>query len=204
MNFKKYKYIENAFPKEISLFLYNYLIIKKLGFETMTSSGYVNKDHVSLLGVENDEQCPNAYSIYGDTAMETLLIMVQQKIEEHTGLRLVPNYSYARLYRKGSYLKKHKDRNACQISATINLGGDEWPIYLKDKKKIKIITKPGDILVYEGEKIEHWRDTFKGETCGQVFLHYKDVNKKDAIETIYDSRPHIGLPSEFKKRKNEN
>jgi len=183
MNFKKYKYIENAFPKEISLFLYNYLIIKKLGFETMTSSGYINKES-NLLGVAGDYQCPDTYSIYGDTAMETLLIMVQQKIEEHTGLRLVPNYSYARLYRKGSYLKKHKDRNACQISATINLGGDEWPIYLKEKKKIKIITKPGDILVYEGEKIEHWRDEFKGERCGQVFLLYKDVNTKDAIDTI--------------------
>jgi hypothetical protein len=194
----KYVYIEDAFPKEVSLFLYNYLVIKKLSFETLLATGYFNKNQ-KICGVMGDPMCPNTYSIYGDVAFDTLLMMVQQKLEEHTGLRLVPNYSYARLYEKGADLYKHKDRENCEISTTINLGGDEWPIYLKGKKKVKITPKPGGMLIYKGIELEHWREPFTGEKCGQVFLHYKDVNTKDAIDTIYDTRRHIGLPTEFKK-----
>jgi hypothetical protein len=42
--------------------------------------------------------------------------------EKACGKRLYPTYSYARLYKPGEELKKHKDRPACEISATITLG----------------------------------------------------------------------------------
>ena len=58
--------------------------------------------------------------------------------------------------------------------------------------------KPGDMLVYKGMILEHWRDTFLGDNCAQVFLHYNDVNSKDADKNIYDTRPHLGLPAYFK------
>ena len=34
----------------------------------------------------------------------------------------------------------------------------------------------GDMLIYEGCKLEHWREPFEGDNCGQVFLHYNNVN----------------------------
>ena len=46
-------------------------------------------------------------------------------MQKETGLDLCPTYSYARLYKKdGDELKRHKDRPSCEISTTINLGGD--------------------------------------------------------------------------------
>ena len=52
-------------------------------------------------------------------------------MEEVTGLKLYPAYTYARIYKKGDELKRHKDRFSCEISTTMNLGGDDWPIYLR-------------------------------------------------------------------------
>ena len=64
---------------------------------------------------------------------------------------------------------------------------------------IKVNLKPGDMLMYRGCELEHWREPFKGKDCGQVFLHYNDSSGKDAKTNKFDGRPMIGLPSYFKK-----
>jgi hypothetical protein len=143
-------------------------------------------------------------------------------MEKQTGLKLIPTYAYARIYKKGDILERHKDRFSCEISTTLNLGGDEWPIFIeKDPKKggvkegkyvsdytkgSKVILKPGDMLVYKGNLLEHWRDPFVGDDCAQVFLHYNDTNSTigNAKENIFDGRPHLGLPSYFKGMKLNN
>ena len=113
-------------------------------------------------------------------------------------------------------MARHKDRYSCEFSTTMNLGGDEWPIYLEEdpkhgfkKKKEpyvhgntsgkKIILKPGDMLIYSGCEMEHWREPFKGEYHTQVFLHYNDVKKDTALANKYDKRPHLGLPFYFRQ-----
>ena len=136
--------------------------------------------------------------------METLLASLLFKIQKITGLNLTPNYSYARIYKKGDELKRHKDRPSCEISSTINLGGDDWAIYLEPSGKenmngTKINLKPGDMLIYLGCELEHWRKPFKGENCSQVFLHYNNKKSINANENLFDTRPHLGLPSDFKK-----
>jgi hypothetical protein len=85
----------------------------------------------------------------------------------------------------------------------MNLGGDDWPIYLepsgkKGMKGIKVNLQPGDMLVYRGCDLEHWRKKFKGDECVQVFLHYNNIATKGSKENIFDKRPHIGLPAWFK------
>ena len=127
------------------------------------------------------------------------------------------SYAYARIYKKGDILHRHKDRFSCEISTTMNLGGDEWPIYLEAKKNVgtpddgfpaqsnnkgtKVILKPGDMLVYKGMILEHWREPFNGEDCAQVFLHYNNVESPNAEENMFDGRPHLGLPPYFKGMK---
>jgi len=83
------------------------------------------------------------------------------------------------------------------------LGGDEWSIFLEPsgevgKKGLEINLKPGDMLMYRGCELEHWREAFEGTDCGQVFLHYNDASGKDAKTNKFDKRPIIGLPSYFK------
>ena len=50
------------------------------------------------------------------------------------------------------------------------------------------------MLVYRGMELEHWREEFIGENCAQVFLHYNDLSNKKAINNLFDSRIHLGLP----------
>jgi hypothetical protein len=59
--------------------------------------------------------------------------------------------------------------------------------------------KPGDMLIYRGCDIEHWREPFIGKNHAQVFLHYNEKN--DLNDNIYDGRPMLGLPSRFSKNK---
>jgi len=147
--------------------------------------------------------------------METLLLKVKPIMEKKTKLKLVPTYSYARIYKKGDILHKHKDRMSCEISTTLNLGGDKWPIYVNPKqneglitndgyiasksKGIKIQLNPGDMLVYRGCDLEHWRNSFKGNDCVQVFLHYNDLNSKFSDSNKFDGRKMLGVPSDLKK-----
>jgi hypothetical protein len=216
MEFKKNKYavLRKAIPEEIANFCYEYLMIKRKATEIMFKSNYLSP-YSEYFGTFNDKQVPNTYSHYADFGMETLLLYVLPKIEKITKLKLIPNYSYMRIYKKEDILHRHKDRFSCEISATLNLGGDLWPIYLepdsskgKDTKNgyepgntkgKKIILKKCDMLIYKGSELEHWRESFNGEDCVQVFFHYTDEKTKGAIENKFDRRPFLGLPAYFKK-----
>ena len=205
MSFKKDKYIvvKKAIDKDLAIFLYNYFLMKRQVFLTCTKEKYISPYEV-LLG-EYDEQIPNTYSNYSDIAMETLMLKCQPIMEKATGLKLYPAYTYARIYKKGDILKRHKDRFSCEISTTMNLGGDDWPVYLEPsgeigKKGIKVNLKPGDMLVYSGCDLEHWRNEFKGRDCAQVFLHYNNVETPGSKDNMFDGRTHLGLPNWFQKR----
>ena len=197
-----YKVIRQAITKELADFIYSYFLMKRKVARKMYDERYISQSNYDY-GVWNDEQIPETYSHYADIAMETLLQNLQPKMEEETGLKLTPTYSYARIYKKGDILKRHKDRYSCEVSTTLNLGGDDWPIYLEpsgetDKEGVKVDMQPGDMLVYKGCDVEHWREEFTGENCGQVFLHYNDASDPKAEENKYDTRPFLGLPDWFK------
>ena len=218
MSFDKNNFliIKKAVEPKVAEFVCNYFLMKRQVAKTMFDTRFISP-FTTEWGVWNDEQVPNTYSHYADIAMETLLLTVQPIMEKQTGLKLIPTYAYARIYKKGDVLHRHKDRFSCEISTTLNLGGDEWPIFIeKDSKKgeikngnyitentkgTKVILNPGDMLVYKGNICEHWRETFEGENCAQVFLHYNNEATKGSIDNIYDGRPHLGLPSWFKKTK---
>jgi predicted 2-oxoglutarate/Fe(II)-dependent dioxygenase YbiX len=100
----------------------------------------------------------------------------------------LPTYSYARVYKKGDVLAKHVDRDACEISLTIHLDGDEdWSIYIENPSgdKIPVTLKSGDALLYLGCTAPHWRESFTGNFYSQVFLHYVRSNDKKSY-TYFD------------------
>ena len=207
MSFKKNRYtvIRQAISKDLAIFVANYFSMKKQVYDTCIQARYISPYEVLLGYYEGqNEQIPNTYSCYSDIAMETLLLKCQPVMEKATGLKLYPAYTYARIYKKGDELKRHKDRFSCEISTTMNLSGDDWPIYLEPSGKegmkgIKVDLKPGDMLVYYGCELEHWREKFKGEECIQVFLHYNNRKTPGAKDNMFDKRIHLGLPSCFKR-----
>ena len=207
MSFKKNKYaiIKEAISKDLATFCMNYILMKKQVYDTCINARYISPFE-KILGFyeEEDDQIPNSYSFYSDIAMETLMLKCQSIMEKNTKLKLYPAYSYGRVYKKGDILERHKDRFSCEISTTMNLGGDPWPIYLEPSGKegvkgVKIDLKPGDMLIYRGCELEHWREKFKGEECVQVFLHYNNRKTLGAENNMFDKRPHLGLPQWFKK-----
>ena len=200
----KYIVIKKVIDKDLSDFCYNYLRVKKQVYDTCIKNRYISPFEEVLGKYETDkDQVANTYSTYGDIAMDTLMLKIQPIMEQKTKLKLTPAYTYARVYKKGDILKRHKDRFSCEISTTLNLGGDNWPIYVEpsgkeNKKGVKVNLKPGDMLIYLGCELEHWREPFEGDECVQVFLHYNNVKTKGAQENMFDGRLHIGLPGWFK------
>ena len=200
----KYIVIKKVIDKDLSDFCYNYLRVKKQVYDTCIKNRYISPFEEVLGKYETDEQqVANTYSTYGDIAMDTLMLKIQPIMEQKTKLKLTPAYTYARVYKKGDILKRHKDRFSCEISTTLNLGGDNWPIYVEpsgkeNKKGVKVNLKPGDMLIYLGCELEHWREPFEGDECVQVFLHYNNVKTKGAQKNIFDGRMHVGLPGWFK------
>jgi predicted 2-oxoglutarate/Fe(II)-dependent dioxygenase YbiX len=139
-----------------------------------------------------DPQCPISEAIHGTVTFDKLLEDLLPHFEKHCGKRLYPTYSYARLYKPGEELKKHTDRPACEISATITLGfeGDVWSIYMAGNK---IDMQVGDAVLYRGMDVEHWREKYtEGKWQAQVFLHYVDADGPHADQK-YDGRKCLGI-----------
>jgi len=191
MKNKFYKIIRNAISKDLASFCYDYLIMKSKVLRTFLNDKWITPAN-QIHGSYNDEQSLGAFSIYGDPGMETLLQKIKPLMEKTLKTKLIETYAYARVYYKGNDLKKHRDRESCELSTTLNLGGDPWPIYIEPNVEVNL--KPGDMLAYTGCTLTHWREPLKGNICGQVFLHYNPKTKKH-LKNIYDGRLHLGLPS---------
>ena len=215
---KKYQVIRGALSKGLANFIFNYIMLQRDAVNYMVKNNKVNP-YSPLVGQE-DEQVPGCYSKYADWVMETLLQYMRPIMKAKTGMELIPTYSFTRLYEKGNILHRHKDRPSCEISTTLHLGGDEWPIFIDgtgadnviqravpfgptgeevDIKPgaplgTKIILKVGDMLIYSGCDLEHWREPFEGKICSQVFLHYNHANGPYAKTNLLDKRPLLGVP----------
>ena len=207
----KYQVIKGAITYELANFIFNYFLLKRDAVKFMYDNNLTYD--TGLLGTWDDPQVPNTYSHYADPVMETLMVKMLPVMAKETGLNLVPTYSYSRLYKKGDILRRHKDRPSCEISTTLHLGGAPWPIFIDGTgannvidefkqihkpnapKGTKVLLDVGDMLVYSGCELEHWREPLEGDVCGQVFLHYNHVNGPFAEKNRCDKRPMLGLPA---------
>lgn len=151
-----------------------------------------NPDHVQSDGM---------HCKYADPLMESILLKIKPEIESIVNKKLGPTYSYYRVYRDGSILEKHIDRNECEISATLNFGQNlesNWPIWMGNEK---IEIEPGFFAIYDGCEIEHWRDRLSCQRGGylvQGFFHYIDLDGPNK-NLIFDGRRGIGYPPLGKK-----
>tara|TARA_Y100000114_G_scaffold67137_1_gene61586 strand:+ start:2190 stop:2756 length:567 start_codon:yes stop_codon:yes gene_type:complete len=168
--------VENFLSVDICRIFSNYAIMRHR----------VNKDN------QIDTVTNNIHtSHYGDKFSESILLYCKDKMEKLTNKKLFPTYSYWRMYTYGSYLKEHKDRNACEISATIHVDGDkdDWPIIVGEKE---YFTKPGDAVIYLGIEDSHSRKKFEGDFQTQIFLHYVD-QEGPYKDYLYDKRIDVGV-----------
>ena len=215
MSFKEKKYIviRKAISYELANFGFNYLLLKREATKWMQDNNYIS-EFTPGFGTWKDKQIPNTYSCYSDMFMETLMMKVLPIMQQRTDMNLIPCYTYTRVYKKGDILKRHSDRPSCEISTTLHLGGDPWPIFLDPTgadnilsgtetttvvkpnapKGIPVDLEVGDMLVYSGCELEHWREPFEGDNCAQVFLHYNNVDGPFGTQNKFDKRPLLGIP----------
>ena len=213
--FKTHKYvvIRNFLDPNIVGLVYQYCLAKvqQIDFKTTFDLENYNPDWDGTFG---DTQAPSSYSAYGDVLMDTLLATARPMIEKYTGLNLIPTYSYWRLYQLGEELVRHRDRPSCEISATLCLGYNNsnldqekdpdynWDIWIETtqipgQESAPISLQPGDLIVYRGCEVDHWREKFKGLCHAQTFLHYNDAT--GPYQNMYDGRAIIGIPKAFQR-----
>lgn len=177
---QKYCYVKNAISQDICDIAVKYTLFDEA--KNFSPEGAVS-------------QVPGSHGNYSNPFMESMLLHVLPIIENNTGLRVFPAYSYYRVYRPGASLSPHKDRSSCEISASLffgrNYDGESWKLYIEGNG---YEMEPGDMIIYRGTELTHYRYEFEAPEesfHSQVFLHYVDQNGPFS-EYKYDKRIGIG------------
>ncbi|MEE9493235.1 MAG: hypothetical protein V3W04_07660 [Gammaproteobacteria bacterium] len=161
-----YEVIRMAIPKSILSVAQGYFDILHL------QNKFEQKNLKSVAGGAVDRYC--------DALATVIQGSVQQTLEKTTNLTLLPTYNYSRIYPAGTPLLPHTDRPACEISATLTIQNKPniiWPIFLRNRAEvtIQVDLNPGDMLIYNGMELPHWREPGKVQQTG-IFLHWVDAN----------------------------
>jgi len=131
-----------------------------------------------------DEQAPLSSSAHNYSPFLELLCEKTHEINNLVGEAVLPTYTYARIYKNGEVLSKHKDRPACEISLTIHLNGDApWALNIEKPsgEEVSLDLDSGDAMLYLGCVANHGRvGAFSGNNYSQVFLHYVRSNGPNA------------------------
>tara|TARA_R100000149_G_C5856937_1_gene123965 strand:- start:252 stop:797 length:546 start_codon:yes stop_codon:yes gene_type:complete len=175
---KNYTYIKDLLSKDEVELLWQYGVNVHRRFDNLDKE---HDEYQTSLG----ETCK-----YGDPLMDGVLILKKEKIEKELGKELLPTYTYWRMYNQYSELEKHTDREACEYTVSITIKQDmEWPLFIG---KNKVYIESGDGVLYQGTKIEHWREEYEGDYAMQLFLHYVLKDGKFADEAL-DRRQSLGV-----------
>jgi alkylated DNA repair dioxygenase AlkB len=150
-------------------------------FTELEQTGQYSKDH----------QAPNSPAIYNFKPFLELLCEKTNEISNLIEETVLPTYTYARIYKNGEILARHRDRPACEISLTVHLDGDApWGIGIEkpSREEVNLTLQQGDAMLYLGCAADHWRDVpFSGQYYSQVFLHYVRSNGPNAW-TYFDKK----------------
>lgn len=146
----------------------------------------------------NRKSARGALNEYAPLAGEALLQQCRPAIEALVDRDLEPAYAFWRIYARGAELRPHVDRNACEVSATLPIFSDPadgaWPIHVRDLDGADqgISLRAGQALVYQGCRIQHWREPFRGERQYQLLLHYV-IRGGDMSQHALDGRGRLGF-----------
>lgn len=183
-----YKLLTNAVPTEICK-------LCAIQYEMQESCCAIIYPTVSMA-----DMSPNSFARYAPLCFEALSVYLLPVIEKTVGEELFPVYSYARIYRTGSRLDPHFDRSSSEISVSVCIGKDDqdWPLFIKSDQGVthEIHLNQGDLVIYNGNAQEHWRDEFTGKKQIQCFLQYVRANGNLAW-LKWDTRPSLGLPYDY-------
>ena len=219
-----YVILKGFLDKSVANFLYHYTLLEEKRLDYINDkyatelykpcNRYPTKDKFieNIYGTKNETQALGDLSRYGDLVFDTILDMSTKHICNYTNLVLYPTYSYHRLYTQGTELKRHKDRPSCDISTTLCLGYDSsnlneeynWPIFMgpnngkRNEQGVAVYLEPGDMVVYRGCFLEHWREPLLALNHSQVFLHFTTDKSLEK-----DGREVYGIDGTFREEQTQ-
>lgn len=187
-----FEVVRNAVHNETALLLARELQMVR---DNVYRSNNVDPQYI---GFWADNQCARSFSCYGMYGTESLMDLLTPRIQEITGKKVAPGYSYSRIYYNQADLLPHCDRDSCQYSVTLSLKTDvnsAWPICIMGLDGVvhEVVLNNGDMLVYRGDILTHWRNKFNGTTHTQTFFHFVDLDGEYA-HCALDGRPMLGAP----------
>lgn len=136
--------------------------------------------------LEEEQQVSGSLARYSHPMYKEAHSLIRKELEKHLGRKLYNTYYYDRFYFPGQELKKHTDRDACEISVTVHISTtlkNCWPICIETPsgEPRSLCLSAGDGMIYKGRERPHWRDPMPGKKKGwfrkgdyyhQIFFHY--------------------------------
>ena len=132
----------------------NYTVVRNFIGEERTSrlgSEYIR--YCKENEVAGDSQSLTSFSVHNYLPFLELLCEKTPEVSEIVGETVLPTYTYSRVYHKNGDLKRHKDKDECEISLTLNLFADrQWDIWIETPsgEKRNVTLGPGDAMFYHG------------------------------------------------------
>ncbi len=128
-----------------------------------------------------DGQSPRRYVAYNEAVARFFHQDIAVAVSAVAGEPVKPSYVYLASYLSGAELKKHTDREQCELSVTLCLDfspepslATPWPIRLDTPTgSVAVYQALGDGLAYRGTRLPHYRDVLgNGQTSTSIFFHY--------------------------------
>lgn len=131
-----------------------------------------------------ESQVEGSISRYSYPKYKQIRTNIRLILQDILGMELYNTYYYDRFYFAGQELKKHKDRDSCEISVSVQISKtskESWPFCLTTLKgkDVSIPMNNGDGLIYMGCDVEHWRDPLKKSHSTFRRIKNKLLNKYD-------------------------
>lgn len=160
-----------------------YCLIPKITFQTYpyTIDHYVNEINTSLVF---DDQVPTRRSQHNAGLFSAVHSQLADLVQKVANTPLKPSYCYMSVYPKGSILAKHTDRAQCVWNASITFSRTDkiWPIYVEGKKgEAALYADIGEVVVYRGTEIPHWRKALPEGTATVCFFHFVDQDYQGVL-----------------------
>ena len=222
-----YVVLKNFIPKELIQFVMDSWQVMELDHESYPLLAEKEEDIIENSPADTLFKSTGIYNAPFGVAIHRY---VWDKLKRHIDLELKETYSYSRKYDRGAFLKAHADRPSCEISGTLCLDyksddntpwsiwvdnssdwvnrpseifGETQVIPIRERKTAKRIDlEVGDLLLYQGPNVAHWREKFLGEYSYHIFVHFYNVNGQTLnmpnIDNAFDC-----IPEEFFHRQEE-
>jgi hypothetical protein len=136
--------------------------------------GRLYKDYMEQSNFGNDEQVELCRASSDFFPFWQILVDKNLEIGNLLGKKVMPSYTYSRMYLNGAELVPHTDIECCELDVSIHMDGDKpWPIWLDTPNGPASVTlESGDALFYLGNKTVHWREPYDGDWYVNAFLFY--------------------------------